>query len=67
MSTKRVSSVEESSTLVVQLDEETGEYFVELPERILSRLGWKPGDTVEWREEDNGVRWIVTKKGEDNE
>lgn len=62
MSTKRVSSVEDSTTLVVQQDEITGEYYIELPTRILAKLGWVEGDTVEWKEEDGGVRWVVTKK-----
>lgn len=67
MGTKRVSSVEEKTTLVVQEDPDTGELFIELPDRILKQLGWKPGDTVEWHEEDDGIRWTITKKEVEDE
>lgn len=60
MSTKRVSSVEENSTLVVQEDPETGEAFIELPYRLLQQLGWKEGDDLEWIETKDGG-WTVRK------
>ena len=67
MGTKRASSVEEMSTLVVQEDPDTGELYIELPDRILKQLGWKPGDTVEWREENNGIMWTIAKKNSEDE
>ena len=65
MSTKRVSSVEQSSTLEIQEDPVTGEQYIELPQRLLVQLGWKEGDSLEWVELENGS-WSV-KKVENNE
>ena len=48
MSTTRVSKVEESSTLVVQEDPDTGDLFIELPERLLKQLGWQEGDDLQY-------------------
>lgn len=65
MSTKRVSQVEESSTLVVQEDPDTGDLFIELPQRLLKQLGWNEGDDLQWIQDTNG-NWII-KKVEDDE
>lgn len=64
MSTKRVSSVEESSTLIVQEDPETGEAFIELPQRLLAQLGWKEGDDLQWVEMPDGS-WSIAKVDKD--
>ena len=68
MSTKRVSSVEQSSTLEIQEDPVTGEQYIEIPQRLLEQLGWKEGDDLEWIELENGS-WSVKKveKDEDKE
>ena len=68
MSTKRVSSVEQSSTLEIQEDPVTGEQYIELPQGWLEQLGWKEGDDLEWIELENGS-WSVKKveKDEDKE
>jgi hypothetical protein len=42
--------------------EENGEYIVPLPQELLDEVGWKEGDTLDWREE-NGA-YILTKKEE---
>ena len=65
MSTKRVSQVEESSTLVVQEDPDTGDLFIELPQRLLKQLGWNEGDDLQWIQDPNG-NWTI-KKVEDDE
>lgn len=66
MSTKRVSKVEESSTLIVQEDPETGEQYIELPQRLLKKLGWKEGDDLEWIEGVDGS-WTIKKVEEDED
>jgi hypothetical protein len=66
MSTKRVSQVEESSTLVVQEDPVTGDLFIELPERLLKQLGWREGDDLQWIQDTNG-NWTVKKVEEDED
>ena len=65
MSTKRVSSVEETSTLIVQEDPETGEAFIELPQRLLAQLGWKEGDDLQWVEMPDGS-WSIKKVEDDD-
>lgn len=69
MSTKRVSSVEDRSTLIIQEDPDTGEPFIELPQWLLDQLGWKEGDDLRWEENPDGSWGIskVTEEGEDNE
>jgi len=66
MSTKRVSSVEQSSTLEIQEDPVTGEQYIELPQRLLAQLGWKEGDYLEWVELENGS-WSVKKVENDED
>jgi len=66
MSTKRVSSVENSSTLIIQTDPETGEPFIEFPERLLLKLGWKEGDDLEWVERPDGS-WTIQKVEKDED
>lgn len=66
MSTKRVSDVEKTSTLIVQEDPETGEAFIELPDRILRQLGWKEGDSLQWIERPDGS-WTIQKVEENDE
>ena len=66
MSTKRVSSVEESSTLVIQEDPETGEPFIELPQPLLEQLGWKEGDDLQWVEGTDGS-WTIKKVEKDED
>lgn len=66
MSTTRVSKVEESSTLVVQEDPETGDLFIELPQRLLKQLGWNEGDDLQWIQDANG-NWTVKKVEEDED
>lgn len=66
MSTKRVSSVEESSTLVIQEDPDTGELYVEFPQRLLEQLGWKEGDDLQWVEGTDGV-WSIKKVEKDED
>lgn len=65
MSTKRVSKTETSSSLIIQEDPDTGELFVEFPQRLLQQLGWKEGDDLEWVEMPDGS-WSI-KKVEEND
>ena len=60
MNTTRASSSKETYTLEVQVDSETGESLIELPQSLLSGLGWKEGDTLEWIELPSGS-WSISK------
>jgi hypothetical protein len=48
-------------TVEVQLDEYTGDYFIELPPDILAAAGLKEGDTILW-EKINDESWTIRKK-----
>lgn len=65
MSTKKVS-VPTSQKMFIQEDPDTGELYVELPDRLLKQLGWEEGDDLEWIEEPNG-NWTIKKVKEDED
>ncbi len=50
-----------NATVEVQLDEYTGDYFIELPPDILAAAGLKVGDTILW-EKINNESWTIRKK-----
>lgn len=47
-------------TLEVKEDSDTGELYLELSDDILSKLGWKVGDNIEWTK-DNNNQWILKR------
>jgi hypothetical protein len=49
-----------SYSLKVQLDSETGDYFIELPDALLAQVGWQTGDELEWKDLGD-QRWQLTK------
>ena len=49
------------ATVEVQLDEYTGDYFIELPPDILAAANLEVGDTVLW-EKINDESWTMRKK-----
>lgn len=66
MSTTRVSKVEDRSILEVQEDPETGELFIVFPESLLTQLGWKEGDDLQWVERPDGS-WTIQKVVKDED
>lgn len=48
-------------TLTVQHDPDSDDYFIVFPQHFLDALGWKEGDTVVWRNDENGS-WTLSKK-----
>jgi hypothetical protein len=50
-----------SWTLALEEDPETGELILPLTPDILANLGWKEGDTLEWKDNGDGS-WILSKK-----
>jgi hypothetical protein len=49
------------ATVEVQLDEYTGDYFIELPPDILAAANLEVGDTILW-EKINDESWTIRKK-----
>jgi len=47
-------------TMTVEEDPETGELILPLPADLLTTQGWVDGDTLEWKEGENG-EWFLSK------
>lgn len=47
--------------VTAQEDPETGDMFLPLPPELLEKMGWKEGDTLDWKSSSDGT-WIITKK-----
>jgi antitoxin component of MazEF toxin-antitoxin module len=51
---------EQRFTAVVEYDEDSGEYFIPLPDDVCNQLGWNPGDDLNWQRV--GDSYVITKK-----
>ena len=47
-------------TITVEEDLETGELLLPLPEDFLAMQGWVEGDTLEWKDNEDGS-WTLSK------
>lgn len=52
----------QSYTLEVQEDEESGNLFLQFSEEMLTSLNWQEGDTLQWHDNGDGS-WTLTKVG----
>lgn len=48
-------------TITLQEDPKTKELILPFTEEILEAVGWKPGDTIVWKNNKNGS-WSLSKK-----
>ena len=48
-------------TITLEEDPETKELVLPFTEEILNTVGWKTGDTIVWKNNNNGT-WTLTKK-----
>jgi hypothetical protein len=48
-------------TITLQEDPETKELILPFTEEILEAVGWKPGDVIVWKNNNNGS-WSLRKK-----
>jgi hypothetical protein len=48
-------------TITVEEDPDTGELLLPFTPEILAELGWSCGDTIVWKQQDDGS-FILTKK-----
>lgn len=46
--------------VITQEDPDTGDLILPIPQELLDRMGWKPGDNLEWAQDDQN-RWILKK------
>ena len=49
------------SRWIATLEEDGDDLVLPLPQELLDELDWKPGDTLNWVEQDNGT-WTLRKK-----
>jgi hypothetical protein len=48
-------------TITVEEDPENGDLILPFTDEILSEVGWKTGDTIEWTDNKDGS-WTMRKK-----
>jgi hypothetical protein len=48
-------------TLTIEEDPETKELVLPFTDEILETVGWKAGDVIVWKNNNNGT-WTLTKK-----
>jgi hypothetical protein len=48
-------------TLTIEEDPDTKELVLPFTDEILETVGWKSGDTIVWKNNNNGT-WTLTKK-----
>jgi bifunctional DNA-binding transcriptional regulator/antitoxin component of YhaV-PrlF toxin-antitoxin module len=48
-------------TTAIQVDEETGEYMIDIPLEILAEAGIHPGDIIVWNIDENGEVYFKKK------
>jgi len=58
MATKKETHI--SGIMEVQEDPETKELYLELPQKMLDKMGWKQDDLLEWVENEDGT-WKIIK------
>lgn len=46
--------------VMTQEDPDTGDLILPIPQELLDKMGWKPGDNLEWVKDDK-ERWILKK------
>lgn len=47
-------------TLEVKENKDTGDLYVEFPEKLLQQLQWKTGDAIDWQRQEDGS-YILSK------
>ncbi len=54
-----------NKTYVADVIEENGELMLQFPPEMLDELGWQPGDTIVWDDDENGN--IIVRKAKPDE
>ena len=61
MSKKNPAQSYDSYEVITQEDPETGDMFIPIPPQLLTQLGWKEGDEIDFQIDENG-RMVIKKK-----
>ena len=51
-----------SSVVEVKYNKQTDDYYIELPDKLLSELNWKTGDNIIWTDNKNGTFTLTKEK-----
>jgi len=57
----RKDRIESITVTVVQDDQDPEQLLLDLGTELCERLGWNPGDQLDWTENEDGS-WTLTKK-----
>lgn len=58
---KKESKTPSRYEVFTQEDPETGDIILPIPQELLDRMGWREGDTLEWKQADSGA-WVLSKE-----
>jgi len=47
---------------ILEIKEQDGYQYIELPDSLLKKMGWKIGDTIDWQDNKDGS-WSLLKIG----
>lgn len=53
--------------VTVEVDEETGELVLPIPDDMLEQVGWKAGDTLLWKERGDGSYELSKKVAQEGQ
>jgi len=45
---------------ILEIKEQNGYQYIELPNSLLKKMGWKMGDTIDWHDNKDGT-WSLLK------
>ena len=45
---------------ILEVKEQDGYQYIELPDSLLKKMGWKIGDTIDWQDNKDGT-WSLLK------
>lgn len=51
-----------TNVLEVMFNKETNDYYIELPDKLLSELNWKTGDNIKWTDNNDGSFTLTKEK-----
>jgi hypothetical protein len=61
MSKNKPTAPEFQYEVILQEDPDTGELILPIPPELLSQMGWKEGDNLDFDLDDQN-RWVISKR-----
>lgn len=47
--------------VILQEDPDTGDLILPIPPELMSQMGWREGDNLDFNQDDRG-HWVISKK-----